>query len=262
MTDGEPGFDPTRTMQAPPATGGYRMGFPQEGLREGPTEVAGPTPAPASDGGVPGWLVALLTSIVVSVVVVIVVWFALIKPNIKDTVDSELASRGTGAVATGSSSSSAIVPQATTPLPASTPAAAVGTGNTLGDPVDNRLTASVPQGQSTSATNPPASTVIKAGAGQVLSLTDLVFTNPNGDSGTVELRRDGVTLLSFSLADFREQDYHFVAPLTVRPGQTLQLVVSCAQVGPGAPGGTAPTTCSEAVSYLGYQKGATATPTP
>ena len=255
MTHGDTGYDPTRTVQAEPAT--YRMGFPQEGRTD---HAAGDGPvaatSPPGGGGAPGWLVAVLTSIVVSVIVVIIVWFALIKPNIKDTVQSEVASRTGQTVATNSSSSSGQAPIATTPLPISTPAAAVGTGNTLGDPVDNRLTASVSQGQSTSASNPPASTVIKVSAGQVLSVTDVVFSNPNGDSGSVELRRDGQTLLSFSLGNFRDQDYHFVAPVTFRPGQTMQLVVTCTQVGSGSPGGTAPSSCNESVFYSGYQKGA------
>ena len=240
MTQTEPGFDASRTAQTEPSP--YRMGFPQDDAGEG---------APRG-GGFPAWLLAALISIVVSVGVVLILYYALIKPNINDEVKRDVAALG-GTTATASSSSSSQQIVGTLPPSAPTPVSA-GTGNVLGDPTSFRLTASVAQGQSTSLSNPPAGSVVTIPSGAVLSITDVIFSNPNGDAGTVELRQNGKALLSFQLANFRDQDYHFVAPLTFTAGQTLQLFVTCSQVGSGPPGGTVPSTCNDSLVYSGFQK--------
>ena len=247
MTQTEPGFDASRTVQTEPPP--YRMGFPQGG--DGTMEEG----APRGGGGAAGtWLVATLIALVVSVGVVLVLYYALIKPNINDEVKKDVAAlSGTSVSSSGSTSSQQIV--GTLPASAPTPVSA-GTGNSLGDPTNFRLTASVSQGQSTSASSPPAGSVVTIPNGAVLSITDVIFSNPNGDAGTVELRQNGKALLSFQLANFRDQDYHFVAPLTFTAGQTLQLFVTCTQVGSGPPGGTVPSTCNDSLVYSGYQKAA------
>src|SRR5215469_5181868 len=100
-TQGEKGFDPTRTVQAEPAAG-YR-GFPQDG-QEYPG--AG-QPPPAGRGLGSLILISLVMGAVASVAVAIVLWFALIKPNIKDTARDEVSARlGTSGQAAASSSTS------------------------------------------------------------------------------------------------------------------------------------------------------------
>lgn len=241
MTQTEPGLDPSRTVEAeqPP----YRMGFPQGDGRPG---EAGPPPA----GGFPAWLLATLIALVVSVGVVLILYYALIKPNINDEVKKDVAALG-GSTAVSTTTSNGIV--GTLPPAAPTPVAA-GTGNVLGDPTTFRLAASVAQGQSTSASNPPAGSVVTIPNGAVLSITDVIFSNPNGDAGTIELRQNGKAVLSFQLANFRDQDYHFVAPLTFTAGQTLQLFVTCTQVGSPPAGVPVPSSCNDSLVYSGFQK--------
>ena len=59
--------------------------------------------------------------------------------------------------------------------------------------------------------------------GRTLYITDLVFSNPNGASGALRLRRSGQDLMVLRLENFRDLDFHFVSPIVVGPGQQLRL---------------------------------------
>jgi hypothetical protein len=64
-------------------------------------------------------------------------------------------------------------------------------------------------------------------AGQTLQVTDIVLQNPSGDAGSLQIRRSGTALLVVELGNFRDLDYHFVAPIVFTAGQTLELSASC-----------------------------------
>lgn len=64
-------------------------------------------------------------------------------------------------------------------------------------------------------------------AGQTLQVTDIVLQNPSGDTGSLQIRRSGTALLVVELGNFRDLDYHFVAPIVFTAGQTLELSASC-----------------------------------
>ena len=67
---------------------------------------------------------------------------------------------------------------------------------------------------------------------QRLSITDLVLANPEGDSGTMTLLRDEDRLLVFRLDNFRDLDYHFIAPLVFTGGESFVMDVNCQNRGP------------------------------
>ncbi|MBW3615360.1 MAG: hypothetical protein KY439_08650 [Actinobacteria bacterium] len=73
-------------------------------------------------------------------------------------------------------------------------------------------------------------------SGSTLQLTDVVLQNPAGDTGPLHIRRDGTPLLVVELANFRDLDYHFVAPILFTAGQKLELFADCTSPGctPGA----------------------------
>jgi hypothetical protein len=73
-------------------------------------------------------------------------------------------------------------------------------------------------------------------------VTDLVFSNPSGDSGTIVLQVNGKTILSERLDNFRDLDFHFVTPIVVNPGQVMRVVPSCSGTG----------TCDPAMLFSGY----------
>ena len=64
-------------------------------------------------------------------------------------------------------------------------------------------------------------------AGSTLQVTDIVLQNPGGDSGSLQIRRNGTALLVVELANFRDLDYHFVAPIVFTAGQKLELSAEC-----------------------------------
>jgi hypothetical protein len=66
-----------------------------------------------------------------------------------------------------------------------------------------------------------------------LVITDLVLQNPQGDTGRVDVVVNGKAILTLSLANFRDLDYHFVSPIEVPAGKNLSLRTVCQT--PGTP---------------------------
>ena len=86
---------------------------------------------------------------------------------------------------------------------------------------------------------------------RILSVTDLIFQNPAGDSGRVGIARGDAVLLEVGLETFRDIDYHFVSPLVFPAGSTLRFFVECANPPPSAPADGEPKPCSPALSLSG-----------
>ena len=78
------------------------------------------------------------------------------------------------------------------------------------------------------------------------ALTDLVLQNPSGDVGRVRVLIDGSTILESALENFRDLDFHFIAPYVVGSESTVSVEVDCAidQVDGGP--------CDPAVSFAGF----------
>ena len=98
--------------------------------------------------------------------------------------------------------------------------------------------------------------------GSTFSLTDIVLGNPNGDSGTLTLSRSNDVLLVESLENFRDLDYHFIAPIVVHGGEALKLDVKCdnsastaasgASTTPPASTSSSPPPCTPAAYLAGF----------
>jgi hypothetical protein len=63
--------------------------------------------------------------------------------------------------------------------------------------------------------------------GQQFLLTDIVFQNSAGDTGTIRVLRGTDILFEIGLNNFRDLDYHFVTPIVVPQGQGLTVAVAC-----------------------------------
>ncbi len=89
---------------------------------------------------------------------------------------------------------------------------------------------------------------------QVFSLTDLVFENPQGDSGDLDLDQDisghCTTLFVEGLANFRDLDFHWVTPLTFPANSSMVLVLIGCDLTVPNPG----TTCNDGMAYTGVVK--------
>lgn len=112
----------------------------------------------------------------------------------------------------------------------------------LGEPTDLRLSVSAtPATTSTEEFNFDA-----AGVGRVLSISDVIFQNPTGAVGRVELLRDDQVLLDQEMANFRDLDFHLVAPLRIDSGSSIALRVTCTTPGPGTD------SCEAAATVIGF----------
>ncbi len=149
---------------------------------------------------VASWLLKTVALLAAVAVVAVVGWVALIQPHINEAVKSQVTKQ---LAAAGAAPGSATAAQ--------TPAAGAGAGT----PVDGRLAIT---GNGTAPYTVPA--------GHTLQLTDIVLENPNGDAGSLIIARSGTVLLQLSMANFRDLDYHFVAPMVFGPGTQLQLITA------------------------------------
>jgi hypothetical protein len=223
---------------------------------------------------VPRWLPAALLALAALALVLGVLWATLLKPAVQDAAKDEAnkslaalqtaAKQATKKADQAAQSANAAKQAATTkgggssggaaPAPPSPPTTTTTTtvAPTLasliaqGDGVTFRLVAPPPG----VAPNTTVVVPYNQPAGQTFLLTDMVLENPQGDTGTVTIRRGGTaagTLFQVALNNFRDLDYHFVAPVTVRPdaASQLQMVIQCAT--PGSPA----TACNPAVTFSG-----------
>ena len=95
----------------------------------------------------------------------------------------------------------------------------------LGEPADLRLAVDAAEGESSTDT-------FRVPAGTVWSATDIIFQNPTGAAGQVTLMRDDDILLDEELANFRDLDFHLVAPLVFEGGSNITMSVTCDAPGP------------------------------
>jgi hypothetical protein len=109
----------------------------------------------------------------------------------------------------------------------------------LGSPADLRLNAEAAPGST-------ANESFTVASDRVLSVTDIVFQNPDGAVGRIALLRSGEVLLESELANFRDLDLHFVAPFRFDSNDTVEIRVDCQTPGPND------TNCQVGATILGF----------
>lgn len=193
-------------------------------------EEAPPVTLPASmvqEATLPRWAPRAAMAALLGVVLLGILWAALVRPSIRSAARAAVAreltppSIGAGDPDGGSGASgrpaagSVGSPSGGTGSAAGT-AGAVAGGAALEVPIDGRL-----------FLTDDGTTSFEVPEGKVLQLTDIVLQNPNGEAGSLQVRRNGTPLLVVELANFRDLDYHFVAPIVFRAGQKLELAADC-----------------------------------
>ena len=214
-----------RFLTGPPKTNPYKVIVHQDGLP--PITVDGTM---QQEGLIPPWLLPALIGLAALALVLVLLWFLLLKPNIQ--------SAATAAVAPQTSSLQAQVNS----LKAQNPPTTGGGGG--------GVTGANPFGGDAYAARLVGSSSLTIPADGGLSVTDLVFENPNGLTGDLKLQRFNAktnrdeVLLQLKLDNFRDLDFHFITPLTFQKNDRIEL--TCAP-----PEGT---TCDASVYYSGYFK--------
>jgi hypothetical protein len=97
--------------------------------------------------------------------------------------------------------------------------------------------------------NPSSEKWEPAGEKQQFNLTDVVLQNPRGDAGLIRIKRGEAILLESALENFRDLDFHFVAPYAFKAKEPLVVEVVCANVEPSGP-------CKAAATLAGFIKAA------
>lgn len=213
----------------------------------------------------PSWFGRLVMAILVAVIGSVLLWAFVLRPSIesavglavaspmaslRDDVNGALGAAGLPTMAPpGEPASAGTEPTLTPPSASPDPAGPVESGSTA-EPPSGPPSAAPPDGSGPviPGLGAPVDGVLKEGAASVpvvgtLFVTDLVFSNPNGQDGAAVVLRNTDSLLRLSLENFRDYDLHFVTPIVIANGETLNLSLECTK---------ADKACDPQVFYSGY----------
>jgi hypothetical protein len=175
---------------------------------------------------VPRWV---LPSLIILALLVLL-WFFLFKPTIHndatDAAQQQLAPlnamiadaqrTATAANQTATAAANKVGAPVSSATPTTLPA-----GGPLTTPTGARLSLNLAPNASGSQNLPGIP------AGKSFDMTDVVFENARGDTGTVSIAQGGTVVLQESLANFRSLDYHFVSPIAFPPGAAVTFQATC-----------------------------------
>ncbi len=200
---------------------------------------------------IPAWLPRLLLALLALLLLAALLWKSVLEPTVEDRAREAGAKAGQEAAAAavnpladavdaqGRQIAETLGKPAPKPVPRVTASPAPQfVDPALGNPFSTRLQV-LPGGGS----NPQVDATV-FGSKDIFNLTDIVLSNPRGHEGLLTLRRGDDTLFQSDLANFRDLDYHFVAPLVFAPGEELEMEVSCTKPDPGK--------CEASVFVSGY----------
>jgi hypothetical protein len=218
---------------------------------------------------IPKWLVPALLALGV----LVVLWAALLKPTIQSTARDAVKAplrkqqKQLDKANANAAAASAAAKQATAAAASAAEDAKIASGAATkatakivkivsrqevtnvaahGTPTSVRLQSSCQPGQTCTVSYPVRKN-------QTFSLTDIVLGNPQGDTGALTLKNGDKVVLDESLQNFRDLDYHFIAPIVVVGGTKLAVVVQCTNQ---------PATATTAGASAGAAPGEAATATP
>lgn len=179
----------------------------------------------------PRWLVPALLALLGLLILAAILWALVLQPAIKSATTQALADAGFTPIPSvasggGGGGGASPAPNGGSPSPGASPSPAASAGPPTptpapvgnGVPQDGRL--------ASDGSNPPSTKF-----GSTFYMTDLVFANPNGRAGTLQLLRDGFVLITLRLENFRDLDFHYVTPIVIQKGQTLSFAATCTSAG-------------------------------
>jgi hypothetical protein len=225
----------TRFLTGPPKLAPYKVNVHQDGL-----PIITVDGSMQQEGLIPPWLLPAIIGLAALLLVLAILWFVLLRPSLKSLTQNEVQTQ-TSSLQQQVNTLKSANPTLTTGGGAGGP---TGPNPVKGDPWSSRLAVN---SQATPSQLESAVTVPQGGG---LAVTDLVFENPSGNTGTIylvrrEANKPDQVLLVLRLENFRDLDFHFVTPLVFKESQTMTL--SC---NPDPTGSL----CNASVYYSGYFK--------
>ncbi len=198
----------------------------------------------------PSWFFKALALLAVAAIALTVLWLTVLRPTVQATA-RQAAQDENAAVAKKADQAAAAADQASADAAAaqSQSSAAAADAAQAGKKVDNALKPGgkidqASQGGTTATLDTTAAVdrrlAVEAASGATASetfgppkaddtlwITDLLLMNPAGDTGTLRIKRGDVTLLTFGLQNFRDQDYHFIQPAQFTQKDPVVVEVVC-----------------------------------
>ena len=174
------------------------------------------------------WFLPAAVGAIIALFLGSLAWFAVLQPQVKSIADERaaLANEAEQAALDEKIAELEAVAEKARSLP-------------LGSPADLRLNVEASPGST-------ANESFTVASDRVLSVTDIVFQNPDGAVGRVALLRNGEVLLESELANLRDLDLHFVAPFRFDSNDTVGIRVDCKTPGPSD------TNCEVGATILGF----------
>lgn len=207
----------------------------------------------------PKWFWKAVLALLVLAVVLWILWHTLFKPTIESAA-REVALEETAALAEEVAAVDEKVDEATAAGEAQAAAAAEDIADlaeqaagTTGGALDSTFNETTKPSNFRIAVSAAPGAVATTSAAALptnatFALTDVILQNPRGDFGIISVQIGGVPIIESSLDNFRDLDFHFVAPYVADSSAPLSVVVECAAVQIPADGG-----CSPAVSFSGFE---------
>jgi hypothetical protein len=233
----------------------FSVGVRPAGDPQDPNAPEAPQPLDASlmqEAAIPGWVPKVAGLLALALVALVVLWFAVLKPVVRDAATNAANQALTAAGITPAGGPSVSGGGGGGGSPSAGSKSGSGSGASPSASPTPVTVPTTPSAPSSSAPPPVAFATellsnqnLTAGAKQTFTVTDLVLQNPNGDTGTLTITRGGKILISTRMENYRDYDLHFVTPITVSPGQSLGVDVGCVKAGPGS------TQCTPAVLVSG-----------
>jgi hypothetical protein len=176
---------------------------------------------------VPRWVWRALAAAVAVVALAVLLWYTLLRPQIRSTAQNEVKQQlaSAGLAPSGGSAAPAGGAQRGSGG-ATTPTAGAAPSSSASAPASGAASSVVTVNGSSTASGNGSQVIYTVPAGFDLQVTDLLVQNAAGDNGTVALAKDGTALMDWSMADFRDLDYHWISPIIFGPGTQVVLQVS------------------------------------
>lgn len=217
----------------------------------------------------PTWLLPAIAVAGVLAAALVALWFTVLKPQVHSIASAEASTVAkpiaqSASAANVAAKSAAAVASSAAAVANGSPGAGAGAGkgggasgspSASGSPKPKpsaSATPPAPISQLISVTAAPSTTFVTKTfaipAGKKLTVSDLVFENPDGDTGTMQVRMGTTPIYVFGLANFRSFEYPFAQPLVFTHAAPLTLAIECRNSGT--------TSCTDAVSFNGFLESA------
>ncbi len=205
----------------------------------------------------PTWLLAVLAALLA----LLLAWFMLVRPAVRSTAkeaaDQAVQNRPTpsaeengqipGAGGANQPGGGGKSPQPGTGGGGAGAGAGAGAGSGGGVAGGQQSSATIDLQTGGGQTKTGAYTVP---AGKAFGITDIVVANFQGDEGVVTISFGDRKITTIALETFRNQDYHWVTPISIAESQTVTVQVTCAKPGTPATGRQAQE-CHEVLNVSG-----------